>query len=128
MELVTEPEIYSPNIDENGNYIDSILSFNCIKYGIRCQCGTRKDKIYQSSSTFSTHTKTKKHQLWLQQLNQNKANYYIENENLKEIIQTQKIIIAKYEKEIQNRNMTIEYLTQQLYRPEKSVNDLLIFD
>jgi len=128
MELVTEPEIYSPNIDENGNYIDSILSFNCIKYGIRCPCGTRKDKIYQSSSTFSTHTKTKKHQLWLQQLNQNKANYYIENENLKEIIQTQKIIIAKYEKEIQNRNMTIEYLTQQLYRPEKSVNDLLIFD
>ena len=31
MQLVTEPDIYSPSLDELGNYIDKIPSFNIIK-------------------------------------------------------------------------------------------------
>ena len=56
MELVIEPGIYSPSIDETGNYIDRIpkLSKN---EGINCPC-SRKDKIYN----FSQHMKTKCHQ------------------------------------------------------------------
>ena len=31
MELVIEPDVYSPSIGENGNYVDKIPSFNLIK-------------------------------------------------------------------------------------------------
>lgn len=40
MELTTEPDTYSPSIDELGNYNDKIPSFNMIKHGIRCLCGS----------------------------------------------------------------------------------------
>jgi len=36
MELATEPDTYSPSIDDMGNYIDKIPSFANIKHGIRC--------------------------------------------------------------------------------------------
>jgi hypothetical protein len=102
-----------------------------IKSGVRCPCGSRKDKVFETHSTFSAHIKTKSHQKWLSNLNLNKANYYVENENLKETIQNQRIIIAKMEKDIQNKSMTIDFLTQQLltYTNKNSkVQDLLDFD
>jgi hypothetical protein len=128
MELVTETEMYAPSIDECGNYIDKIPSSNTMKYGIRCPCVCRKDKIYDTYGTFSAHTKTKMHQKWLNQLNLNKANFYIENEKLKETIQNQRLMLAKNEKEIQKKTMTIDYLTQQLTGKSVLVNDLLDFE
>lgn len=130
MELVTEPDIYSPSIDDMGNYIDKIPFFANIKYGIRCPCGCRKDKVYETYNIFSQHVKTKAHQKWLQGLNLNKANYYIENEELKIIIQQQRMVIAKLEKDLQNKIMTIDFLTQQLVAKsnQKPVSDLLDFD
>jgi len=131
MELVTEPDMYTPQIDNLGNYIDKMPSFNTIKHGIRCPCGSRKDKSYDSNSTFAAHVKTKTHQKWLSNLNLNKANYYIENETLKNTLHDQRLIIAKMDKEIQNKNMTIDYLTQQLTQMNnnnKIVNNLLHFD
>jgi hypothetical protein len=127
MELVTEPDLYMPSIDNIGNYIDKIPSFNNLKHGIRCPCGSRKDKTYDTHGVFSTHIKTKTHQKWLNNLNLNKANYYIENENLKTTLHNQRLIIAKLEKEIQNKIMTIDYLTQQLVNNNKTI-DLMNFD
>lgn len=139
MELIVEPDIYSPSIDETGNYIDKIPSFNIIKKGLRCPCGSRKDKVYESHTVFSSHIKTKSHQSWLVTLNFNKANYYVENEKLKETVQNQKIIIAKLEKDINTKIMTIDYLTQQISQMHllqgnqninicKTVTDLIEFD
>jgi hypothetical protein len=56
MELVTEPDTYMPSMDNSGNYIDNIPP---IKHGIRCPCGSRKDKSYDSHSLFAGHIKTK---------------------------------------------------------------------
>jgi hypothetical protein len=129
MEIATEPDTYQPSIDERGNYVDKIPHFtSSVKCGIRCPCGSRKDKTYESYSVFSQHVKTKTHQKWLSGLNENRANYYIENEQLKQTIQTQKMIIAKMDKDIQNKMMTIDYLTQQLMIPNKKVENLLDFD
>ena len=114
MELVLEPDIYSPSVDEKGNYIDKIPSFNIIKKGLLCPCGSRKDKIYENHTMFTTHITTKSHQSWLVSLNFNKANYYIENNILKDTVQNQKLIIAKLEKDVQTKIMTIDYLTQQI--------------
>jgi|688.fasta_scaffold527005_2 hypothetical protein len=134
MELVIEPDVYSPSIDDAGNYIDKIPSFNIIKKGLSCPCGSRKDKLYESHSSFSIHTKTKNHQKWLTNLNQNKVNYYIENGRLSETIHNQRLIVAKLEKDLNNKNMTIDYLTQQLHKNSNSntnnlvINNLLDFD
>jgi hypothetical protein len=137
MELVVEPDIYSPSIDDKGNYIDRIPSFNIIKKGLLCPCGARKDKIYETHAVFTAHTKTKVHQGWLVTLNFNKANYYIENDILKKTVQNQKLIIAKLEKDVQTKIMTIDYLTQQITQQNeglvalnhsKAVINLLEFD
>lgn len=138
-DLVMRPDMYSPSIDDNGNYIDKIPSFVYIKQGLHCPCGTRKDKRYDSHLCFSAHIKSKGHQKWLATLNLNKANFYVENEILKETIQNQRLIIAKLEKELHNKINTIDYLTQQLTNQHihhnylllnntKSVNNLLDFD
>ena len=103
MELATESDIYTPSIDNAGNYIDKIPAFNNIKHGLRCPCGSRKDKTYDTYNVFSSHIKTLCHQKWLSNLNLNKANYYIENNNLRETIQNQRLVIAKMDKEIQNK-------------------------
>jgi hypothetical protein len=135
MELVVEPDIYSPSIDDNGLYIDKVPPFNYIKKGLVCPCGSRKDKVYESHSVFISHTKTKAHQKWLESLNLNRANFYVEFEKSKEVISNQRIIIAKLEKDVNNKILTIDYLTQQLYKAslidkktEINTNNLLDFD
>jgi len=119
MELVIEPDIYSPNIDDNGNYIDYVPSFHTIKKGIRCPCGSRKDKVYETTSIFSSHIKTKTHQKLLSTLNQNKSNFYVENIKLKETIQNQILIIGRLEKDLNAKLLTIDYLTNQLVNINK---------
>ncbi len=137
MELVVEPDIYAPSIDDNGLYIDKVPPFNYIKKGLVCPCGSRKDKVYESHSVFISHTKTKAHQKWIESLNLNRANFYVEFEKSKEVISNQRIIIAKLEKDVNNKILTIDYLTQQLYKAslidKKSestniTNNLLDFD
>ena len=131
MELIVEPDIYSPGIDDKGNYIDKIPSFNNLKNGLRCACGTRKDKTYDCTAYFTSHIKTKTHQKWLSDMNTNKSNFFLENISLKDTISNQKQIIGKLEKEIQVKLKTIDYLTQQMTMKDanyNTVNNLLDFD
>lgn len=131
MELILEPDFYSPSIDDQGNYIDKIPSFHIIKKGLYCPCGARKDKIYETYSIFSSHCKTKMHQKWIAHLNQNKMNYFVENESLKKTVENQKLVIAKMEKELHNKSITIDYLTYQIINKTSSnvvVDNLLDFD
>jgi hypothetical protein len=131
MELQTEPDTYTPSVNHLGNYIDVVPSFNNLKNGLRCPCGSRKGKTYVTYCLFSAHTKTKIHQNWLENLNLNKANYLIECENLKSTVKEQRIVIAQLDREIQNKNLTIDYLTQQLILKncvDSTVDNLLLFD
>jgi hypothetical protein len=107
MELSIEPELYAPSIDDAGNYIDTIPHWTTIKHGIRCPCGSRKDKVFTAYSSFSAHLTTKTHQKWLAELNTNKKNYFVENEKLAKTVETQKIIIARLEKEMANLQLQI---------------------
>jgi hypothetical protein len=116
MELVTEPDVYSPNIDGNGNYVDKIPSFNtsALANGLRCPCGTRKDKVYISAPLFAAHCKSKTHEKWVQDLNANKSNFFTETQKLREVVHAQKIMIGKLELDVSSKNITIGYLTQEL--------------
>ena len=128
MELIVESDIYSPSIDDKGNYVDKIPSFNNIKNGLRCPCGTRKDKTYDCTSYFSNHIKSKTHQKWLSDLNMNKANFFLENVQLKETIINQKFIISRLEKEINIKLKTIDYLTQQMTLKDAINNTVNLLD
>lgn len=124
LDIALEPEIYCPNVDLNGNYVDKVPSSVVLKNGIRCPCGTRQDKSYNTPAKFTAHIRSKKHQQWLVELNVNKLNYYEENIKLKDTVQNQRLIIANMEKSINNKNLTIEFLTQQLnskFPPKKTV-------
>lgn len=123
MDITTTPDTYTPSIDDAGNYIDHIP---VIYNGLLCLCGTRKDKRYETTTKFATHIKSKTHHKWLQSLNNNKANYYVETLKSKELIENQRIIIKQLENTLSKKNSTIDYLTEQLVskniQPDTSVN------
>ena len=62
MEITITPDIYTPSVNNTGNYIDNIP---IIKNGLFCPCGTRKDKTYENTTKFASHIKSKSHQKWL---------------------------------------------------------------
>jgi hypothetical protein len=116
MDIVVEPEMYVPSVDDAGNYVDSAIHSH--PHGMRCPCGSRREKVYPSSSSFAVHLKTKCHQAWLAELNRNKTNYFIECQTLKETVESQRIILARLEKDLQNKLLTIDYLTAQLTKAQ----------
>ena len=125
-DLIVEPDIYTPSIDGDGNYIDYVYTF---QHGLRCPCNGKKDHVFLNKTTFLTHTKSKTHQKWITLLNANKANYYVENIKLHEMVNSQKQIIARLQKE-QDTNVKIIYnLTKKIeINPEPTVMvDLMNF-
>lgn len=130
MDLSLGSDIYEPNTDDNGNYIDFLPPSSKFKNGLRCPCGARKDHVFDSRTSFCSHIKTKTHIKWLSELNKNKMNYFIESEKLKEIVNSQKIIIARLEKEVNTHKNTIINLAHQLSNKESenTIVDLLSFD
>ena len=111
MEIQLIPDVYVPSVDTNGNYIDKIP---VMKHGLFCQCGARKEKVYETSAKFSAHITTKAHQAWLLMLNQNKSNFYGELLQHKELVDNQRKIIQKMEYELSEKARTIDYLHKQL--------------
>ena len=129
MNLSLESDIYEPNIDDGGNYVDFLPPSSKFKNGLRCPCGARKDHIFDSRPSFGSHIKTKTHLKWLSDLNTNKMNYFTECEKLKEIVSSQKIIIARLEKEVTTHKNTIINLAHQFAKePTNNDIDLLSFD
>lgn len=128
-DLTLESDIYEPNIDSEGDYSDYLPPSSKFKNGLRCPCGTRKEHIFDSRQSFSSHIKTKTHQKWLSDLNTNKMNYFTENIKLNETISNQKIIIAKLQRENDENIKCIAHLTKKIAIKENpSIVDLLIFD
>ena len=129
MDLITESEFYEPSIDELGNYIDYLPTASKFKNGIRCSCGTRKEHIFDTRQSFSGHIKTKTHLKWLNDINLNKMNYFIENIKLNETINSQKIIIARLQRENEDNLKLIAHLTKKIeFKQDIILSDLLTFD
>ena len=131
MDLAVDSDIYEPSVGDDGNYSDYLPPSSKFKNGLRCPCGARKDHVFDSRLSFNVHIKTKTHQKWLADLNTNKMNFYTECEKLREIVNSQKLIIAKMENELNLKMKTIDYLSQQLMTKDTYKNDtidLLSFD
>lgn len=108
--ITTTPDTYIPGIDNLGNYVDKIPR---IINGLYCQCGSRKNHVY-NASTFANHIKTSIHQRWLNDINNNKTNYFTETIQLRELVENQKKIIGKLENQVKTKSLTIDYLTEEL--------------
>jgi hypothetical protein len=102
------PDTYYPSIDAEGNYVDRIpFNFNAAQ-GVYCPCRSRKEKIcFTKKPTLSAHFKTNNHEVWIASLNINKHNYFVENEELKKIIEGQKLQISEQSKVISKQNFKI---------------------
>lgn len=101
MDLILTPDTYEPSINEKGDFIDKIPSWSCLKgKGIMCACGSRKNKVYETSSLFTSHIRSQTHKKWIEGLNANKVNLYMENVQMKKIIQELRHILSHYEKEM----------------------------
>jgi len=127
MELTNTPETYVPSIDSDGNYVDCVPK---IKNGLYCPCGSRKDKVYENATKFTSHIKSQSHKKWIATLNQNKANYYKEMILNKELLENQKKIIMRLENELKNKDVVINFLSEQMRLSKNSQNgtiDLLDF-
>jgi hypothetical protein len=129
MDLIIESEFYEPSIDELGNYIDYLPTSSKFKNGIRCPCGTRKEHIFDTRQSFSGHIKSKTHLKWLNDINLNKMNYFTENIKLNETINSQKIIIARLQRENEDNLKLIAHLTKKIeFKQDIILTDLLTFD
>jgi hypothetical protein len=130
MDLALDSDIYEPIIDEKSNYLDYLPSSSKFQNGLRCPCGSRKEHVFDSRQSFASHIKTKTHQKWLTDLNNNKMNYFSENIKLNEIITTQKIVIAKLQRENDEYAKLIAHLTKKIEIKENPniVLDLISFD
>ena len=113
--LTLTPDLYSPNVNEDGNYIDYIPTYKIFEQGgLICPCGARKDKVYDKKNKFSSHIECATHKRWIESLNRNKANYYKKYLKLKDLIKTQKIMIGNLQKDIDTKSVLINHLTNQL--------------
>jgi len=130
MDLIADTDIYEPIMDEKSNYVDYFPSSIKFKNGLRCGCGSRKEHVFDSRQSFVSHTRTKTHQKWLTDLNNNKMNYFSENIKLNETINNQKMVIAKLQRENDEYVRLIAHLTKKIERKENSdiVIDLISFD
>lgn len=116
MELALEPELYAPIVNDEGKYTDQITRFPTA--GLRCGC-TSRNTVYDKRQSFICHIKTKSHLKWLETMNTNRANYYVECEKLNTLVCEQRKImagmgteIANLEKRLLDANNTIDYLTK----------------
>jgi len=123
MDLAQQAEVYVPSVGEDGTYIDLIPSSAVFSSaGIRCGCGSRKDKVFLSRAQFVAHTKTKVHQSWLKHLFRENANYYAKLQELEKVVQSQKVMIGRLEIEVKNRDVTIHTLISQYANKEKNMD------
>lgn len=135
MSLITNSDDYSPSINNEGNYIDHIPSFNNYPQGLRCPC---THHIFHSRSNFATHIKCANHKKWIESLNSNRANYFVELEKERQLVKEQKIIIAQKDFEItklereKHKMLEMIHFLSNVNRPREpplsSQQDLLDFN
>lgn len=113
--IATQPDTYAPIVNSEGNYVDKIPSQSAFTVsGLKCPCSIKKDQVYWTRAQFSSHVKTKTHQNWLCELSLSNMNYYSRVQDMEKMIKEQKIMIAKLERDVRNRDITIFTLTQQI--------------
>lgn len=129
METICDPDMYEPSLNDDGTYVD-MLRFTWPTAGLRCNCATRKDKVYTTRGKFTQHTHTQGHRSWLKNLTNNKVNYYNRFLKSEELVKAQQKIITELSNKIAQDSVIITALTTMASRENLNVKtlDLLSLD
>ena len=102
MDLNLTPDNYTPNISEDGKYIDNKT---CVfpQIGLICPCTNR---IYLTREKLIQHIKCQKHIRWLEQINLEHKNYFRRCIEHEQTIRQQRLLIAELEKKIHMKCIT----------------------
>lgn len=114
MEISCQPDIYQPTCTNN-TYVDC-MPFT-FQNNIRCPCTPKITQVYKTSTAFKLHQKTKRHSNWLNRLNEDRVNYYIQTIEKSETIHNQQLYISKLE--IKN-----EQLKNKLTQTNEQINEM----
>jgi hypothetical protein len=90
--LSTVADVYSPSRNDDGELEDCLRGYH-FKSGLRCGCGTKT--LFAKRANFMSHIQSKSHKDWIHNLNRNTANYFNECVELRELVNNQKLIIAR---------------------------------
>ena len=121
-DITRPPLFYEPGY-KDGEYID-VIPFDFLT-GIKCPCSTYKDVVFKNRSSLKQHFKTKNHEKWMKQLNENRVNYYSQCLEQQKTLKNQSIIINKKDSEIRNLNYEITRLKKKLNNESVEEIDLL---
>jgi hypothetical protein len=133
MSIETTPTIYTPPIDINGNYIaeDECIHMRDM-FAIGFKCGCKSNTVWKDRTNFRSHLKTNSHIKWIEQLNNNKQNYYQEATKLNEVVKTQQQLIISLENKCEQYKTEIVNLLienrQYKNRIETSMTSINLID
>jgi hypothetical protein len=113
MELTLEPEIYAPSINEYGNYVDNPGTGAAFR-PLRCACGCRRDQLYKTIASFKSHIKSQCHISWLEDQNNNKQNHLVNASNNAELLNQQRLQIARMSLDVEQKNHHIGLMTKRI--------------
>lgn len=116
------PKEYIPSIDDNGNYIDNIPADCYFADGMICNCN---GNIFYSKKSFSTHTTTKIHCNYLNNMNKNKNNFLAKSKELEELTKEQKLIICDLQKKLKQTETQLNQNKCVIEYYEKKISELL---
>ena len=106
MELALYPDLYVPNVDERGVYIDNPLV--CVpSCGILCPCYNRR---YATKEKFAQHVRCHRHKTWLHTLSLDQKNFYKKCVEQEQTIRQQRLLIAELEKKLHQQNVPVANL------------------
>jgi vacuolar-type H+-ATPase subunit D/Vma8 len=94
MDIALTPDTYAPGISDDGLYVD-IIPHSIPESGIKCPCF---DRYYITRDKFAQHSKCKRHEMWMKQLNLEKKNYFKKCIELEQTVKQQRLLIAQLEK------------------------------
>jgi hypothetical protein len=105
-ELQLTPTVYSPQLNGHGEFVD--MPVPVFTQGIRCPCS--KTGYFKTTSAFSKHQKSNRHDKWMKHLNDNKQTVLEEKTQLEETVQVQKLTIARFDIELQALKLKMDQL------------------
>jgi len=120
------PDIYNPSLDENGTtYIDKIERTTLSSlFSLKCPCN---DNVFKSRQNFMQHIKTKIHKSWLENINKNKYNYYVENEKNIKTIKMQQMMLVERDNKILNLENNILLLKNETMSKDCKIKELELY-
>jgi hypothetical protein len=104
--IETTPVKYAPKMDSETRLYSDQHIFDFTK-GVICPCTA--GKTFNKKSSFQNHQKTKRHLSWIQNLNDNATNFYLQTLQQENVIKSQQLLLTRLDIQLKQKATIIEY-------------------